>query len=154
VGGAPEGLADAALREAGRVPLVLDAVALARHARDLPQLAAATAREARLTGAGVVLGPLDDLPDKPSERTHVLRTVCAALSGIPLFTYGSQVWDPAWAVRTPVSFTVGTSSPGQQAVRWRFALEAAGAPDGSGSEDLARAVAAHRLDSGQLRRAA
>ncbi|MFF0714418.1 AAA family ATPase [Streptomyces bauhiniae] len=154
VGGAPEGLADAALREAGRVPLVLDAVALARHARDLPQLAAAAAREARLTGAGVVLGPLDDLPDKPSERTHVLRTVCAALSGIPLFTYGAQVWDPGWAVRTPVSFTVSTSSPEQQAVRWRFALEAAGAPDGSGGEDLARAVAAHRLDSGQLRRAA
>ncbi|MGV9320122.1 ATP-binding protein [Streptomyces sp. NPDC003660] len=154
VGGAPEGLADAALRETGRTPLVLDATALSRHARDLPALAAAAAREARLTGAGVVLGPLDHLPDKPSERTHVLRTVCSALSGIPLFTYGSQVWDPGWAARTPVSFTVGTSSPEQQAVRWRFALEASGAPDGSGVEDLARAVAAHRLDSGQLRRAA
>ncbi|MFJ4005112.1 ATP-binding protein [Streptomyces sp. NPDC090023] len=154
VGGAPEGLADAALRETGRTPLVLDATALSRQARDLPGLAASAAREARLTGAGVVLGPLDDLPDKPSERTHVLRTVCAALSGIPLFTYGSQVWDPGWAARTPVSFTVGTSSPEQQAVRWRFALEASGAPDASASEDLARAVSAHRLDSGQLRRAA
>ncbi|MGC4998733.1 MULTISPECIES: ATP-binding protein [unclassified Streptomyces] len=155
LGGAPEGLADAALREAGRLPLVLDAAALARHARALPELAAAAAREARLTGAGVVLGPLDDLPDKPSERTDVLRTVCAALSGIPLFTYGTQGWDPGWAVRTPVSFVVGKSSPEQQAVRWRFALEAAGAPpDKTAGEEPARAVAAHRLDSGQLRRAA
>ncbi|MEU6394384.1 ATP-binding protein [Streptomyces sp. NPDC046939] len=155
-GGAPEGLAGAALRAAGRRPLVLDAAALARRPGDLPELAATAAREARLTGAGVVLGPLEALPDQPSERAHALRTWCAALSGVPLFTYGGQGWDPDWAARTPVTLTVTGASPGQQATRWRYALEAASeesAPEAD-VEALARAVAAHRLDSGQLRRAA
>ncbi|MEU7410118.1 AAA family ATPase [Streptomyces sp. NPDC042638] len=155
-GGAPEGLADAALRVSGRRPLVLDAAALARHGRELAELAGTAAREARLTDAGVVLGPLEALPDKPSERAHALRTVCAALSGIPLFSYGSQGWDPAWAARTPVTLTVTTAAPEQQVARWRYALETAAGQDSApvDFDTLARSVAAHRLDSGQLRRAA
>lgn len=155
-GGAPEGLADAALRACGRRPLVLDPAALARHGRELAELAGTAAREARLTGAGVVLGPLEALPDKPSERAHALRTVCAALSGIPLFTHGSQGWDPAWAARTPVTLTVTTAAPEQQVARWRYALETAADEDAApvDFDALARSVAAHRLDSGQLRRAA
>lgn len=155
-GGAPEGLAGAALRAVGRRPLVLDAAALARRPHELAELAAVAAREAHLTGAGVVLGPLDALPDRPSERAHALRTWCGALSGVPLFTYGGQGWDPDWAARTPVTLTVTGASPGQQAARWRYALEAAaeeGAPEAD-VEALARSVAAHRLDSRQLRRAA
>ncbi|MFF9688451.1 ATP-binding protein [Streptomyces sp. NPDC014623] len=156
VGGAPEGPAGAALRASGRPPLVLDAAALARRAGDLPELARAAALDARLTGAGVVIGPLDVLPDKPSERAHMLRTLCSALSGVPLFTYGPDGWDPAWADRTPVTLTVGPPSPEQQVARWRHALEAA-TDGGQPVEDvdvLARSVAAHRLDAGQLRRAA
>ncbi|MEG3628141.1 ATP-binding protein [Streptomyces poriticola] len=155
-GGAPEGLAGAALRASGRHPLVLDTTALARHSGELAALARVAAREARLTGAGVVLGPLEALPDRPADRAHALRTLCRALSGIPLFTYGSDGWDPAWAARTPVTLTVPAPSPGQQVARWRYALEAAGG-DGTPPADvepLARSVAAHRLDSGQVRRAA
>ncbi|MYX97907.1 AAA family ATPase, partial [Streptomyces sp. SID486] len=138
---------------------VLDAAALARRDRELAALAGAAAREARLTDAGVVLGPLEALPDKPSERAHALRTVCAALSGVPLFTYGSQGWDPAWAARTPVTLTVTTAAPEQQVARWRYALETAADANGEDTapvdfDALARSVAAHRLDSGQLRRAA
>ncbi|MCS0600118.1 ATP-binding protein [Streptomyces sp. LP11] len=155
-GGAPEGLADAALRASGRRPLVLDAALLARHRGEPAELAATAAREARLTGAGVVLGPLDALPDKPSELARVLRTVCTALSGLPLFTYGSQGWDPAWAARAPVTLTVAAASPEGQAARWRYALETAAGEDAApGDVDaLARSVAAHRLDAGQVRRAA
>jgi predicted nucleic acid-binding protein len=155
-GGAPEGLADAALRVSGRRPLVLDAAALARHGRELAELAGTAAREARLTDAGVVVGPLEALPDKPSERAHALRTVCAALSGLPLFTYGAHGWDPAWAARTPVTLTVTTAAPEQQVARWRHALETAAGQDTApvDLDTLARSVAAHRLDSGQLRRAA
>ncbi|MCX3059540.1 ATP-binding protein, partial [Streptomyces beihaiensis] len=155
----------AAARTAGLDPLVLDAAALARHPADVPALARAAAREARLTGAGVVLGPLEGLPPEPAERARVLRELCAALRGTPLLVHGTVGWDPAWAADTPVVLTVQAPAPERQAARWRHALgRAAGAEagaDNSGEaprtgdvEALARAVAAHRLDSGQLRRAA
>ncbi|MFC5656003.1 ATP-binding protein [Streptomyces nogalater] len=150
------GLAVAALRAADLRPLVLDAAALARRSGDVPELARVTALEARLTGAGVVLGPLEALPDEPAERARTLRTLCTALRGIPLLIHGTTGWDPAWAADTPVVLTVPAPSPERQAARWRHALERA-AGDGpvpGDTEALARAVAAHRLDSGQLRRAA
>lgn len=153
-GGAPEGLAGAALRAAGRGALVLDAAALARRPGELPALAAVAAREARLTGAGIVLGPLEALPDQPSERAHALRTLCASVAGVPLFTYGTGGWDPAWAAATPVTLTVPVASPEQQVARWREALGRAGGGEAGDADALARSVGAHRLDSGQLRRAA
>ncbi|MFE5481662.1 ATP-binding protein [Streptomyces sp. NPDC056527] len=160
-GGDPEGLAAAALRAGGLRPLFLDAASLARHAADrhttaVPELARAAAREARLTGAGIVLGPLEELPDKPAERTHLLRTLCAQLRGIPLFTHGTSGWEPAWAADTPVTVAVAAASPDRQVARWRHALERATGDDAAtaDADALARSVAAHRLDAGQLRRAA
>ncbi|MEV6264218.1 ATP-binding protein [Streptomyces sp. NPDC051784] len=156
-GGDAEGLAVAALLTAGLRPLVVDAAALARRSADVPELARVTAREARLTRAGVTLGPLESLPVEPSERARTLREMCAALRGIPLLTHGAGGWDPQWAADTPVTLAVAAPSPERQAARWRHALErAAGAetgPEGA-YEGLAHAVAAHRLDSGQVRRAA
>lgn len=155
-GGDAEGLATAALRAAGLRPLVLDAVALARRSGEVPELARVAGLEARLTGAGVVLGPVEALPAEPVERARTLGVLCAALRGIPLFTHGTVGWDPAWAADAPVVLTVAAPSPGRQAARWRHALDRA-AGDGSvtgDAEALAAAVAAHRLDSGQLRRAA
>ncbi|MEU8758933.1 ATP-binding protein [Streptomyces sp. NPDC048659] len=162
-GGDPAGLAVAALRARGLGALPLDAAALGHRPADaLAPLARTVAREARLTGAGVLLGPLEELPDRPGERARVLRTVAAELRGIPLFTYGSGDWDPAWAPDAPVVLPVPAPSPERQAARWRHALADASerygdgggqhAPDDAGP--LARAVAAHRLDAGQVRRAA
>lgn len=159
-GGDAEELAVAALRCAGRPPLVLDAAALARQADALAPLVRVAAREARLTGAGIVIGPLEALPDKPSARAHALRELCAALRGLPLFTYGASGWEPAWAAETPVTWTVAAPSPEQQAQRWRDALARAAAEHATApgtppdTDTLVRAVAAHRLDSGQVRRAA
>ncbi|MEV5725269.1 ATP-binding protein [Streptomyces pharetrae] len=155
-GGDAQGLATAAVRAAGLRPLVLDAAALAPRSGDVPELARVAAREARLTGAGVVLGPLEALPAEPAERARTLRTLCTALRGTPLLTHGTVGWDPAWAADTPVVLTVAAPAPERQAARWRHALERA-AGDGGVPGDaaaLARAVAAHRLDSGQVRRAA
>ncbi|MFJ8073351.1 ATP-binding protein [Streptomyces sp. NPDC096176] len=155
-GGDAEGLAAAALHSAGLRTLVLEAAALARRSGDVPELARTTAREALLAGAGVVLGPLEALPAEPAERARTLRALCTALRGIPLFTHGTTGWDPVWAADTPVALTVSAPSPERQAARWRYALERA-AGDGTMTGDadtLAEAVAAHRLDAGQLRRAA
>ncbi|MEU6461229.1 ATP-binding protein [Streptomyces sp. NPDC046976] len=155
-GGDASGLAVAALRAAGLRPLVLDAAALARHSADVPALARVAALEARLSGAGVVLGPLKALPPEPALRDRVIRDLCAALRGLPLFLYGTDGWDPTWAADTPVVLPVAPPSPERQAIRWRHALERAGS-DGiapAEAESLASAVAAHRLDGGQLRRAA
>ncbi|MGK5449943.1 ATP-binding protein [Streptomyces radiopugnans] len=164
LGGDAAGLAVAALRAAGLRALALDAAALARRPSDVPHLARVAALEAHLTGAGVVVGPLEALPADPAERTRALGALCAALRGIPLLTHGTTGWDPAWAADTPVTVTVPAPSPERQAERWLHALEraAGGGPvagstadsTAGGAEALARAVAAHRLDSGQLRRAA
>ncbi|WNI19653.1 ATP-binding protein [Actinacidiphila sp. ITFR-21] len=155
-GGDAPGLAVAALRAAGLRPLVLDAAALFQRPADVPALAAVAALEARLTGAGVVLGPLEALPGEPAERGRGLGEVCAALRGTPVFLYGAAGWDPRWAADTPVVLPVPPPAPSRQAERWRHALRAAGAADLPDREvgALARAVAAHRLDGGQLRRAA
>ncbi|KOV67658.1 ATPase [Streptomyces sp. MMG1121] len=155
-GGDAPGLAAAALRTAGLGTLVLDAAALARRSADLPALARVAALEARLTGAGVIIGPLEELPPAPAERARSTGELCAALRGIPLFTHGTEGWDPAWAADTPAVLPVAPPSPARQAARWRHALALAGA-DGSArgeADALAEAVAAHRLDGGQLRRAA
>ncbi|NEA68483.1 ATP-binding protein, partial [Streptomyces sp. SID12488] len=151
-GGDAAGLAIAALSAAGLRPLVLDATALARRSGDVPELARIAALEARLTGAGVVLGPLEALPGEPTERARTLGALCAALRGIPLFTHGTVGWAPEWAADSPVVLTVPAPSPERQAARWRYALGRASG-DGFGTGDaaaLAEAVAAHRLDSGQL----
>ncbi|MEV4442586.1 ATP-binding protein [Streptomyces sp. NPDC049577] len=155
-GGDAPGLAVAALRTAGLLPLVLDAAALARRPGDVPALARVAALEARLTGAGVILGPLEALPGQPGERARALREMCATLRGTPLFTYGADGWDPAWAADAPVVLPVSPPSPARQAARWRHALGLAGGGDleREDADALARAVAAHRLDGGQLRRAA
>ncbi|MFK0227662.1 AAA family ATPase [Streptomyces sp. NPDC090303] len=156
-GGDAEGLAAAALAEAGLGTLVLDATALARRPADVPALARVLAREARLTGSGVVLGPLTALPGEPAERERVLASLCAALRGLPLLTHGTIGWDPVWSADTPVVLDVGPPSPERLAARWRHALDRAAGAGGAATGDvgaLARAVAAHRLDAGQLRRAA
>ncbi|MGQ5227560.1 ATP-binding protein [Streptomyces sp. yara] len=135
-GGDAEGLAAAALHTAGLRPLALDAVALARRPAEVPELARAVAREARLTGAGVVLGPLEALPAEPADRVRTLQALCAALHGIPLFTHGTGGWAPEWAADTPVVLTVPAPSPERQAARWRHALERA-AGDGSATSGVA-----------------
>ncbi|OXY95836.1 AAA family ATPase [Streptomyces diastatochromogenes] len=163
-GGDAAGLAAAALHAAGLRPLVLDPVALARHPSDVPELARIAALEARLIGAGVVVGPLEALPGEPAERARTLGALCSALRGIPLITHGTVGWAPEWAADTPVALTVPAPSPERQAERWRHALQRAAENNADNSsrdglalgdvDALAEAVAAHRLDSGQLRRAA
>ncbi|MER6301836.1 ATP-binding protein [Kitasatospora sp. NPDC001539] len=155
-GGHAGPLAAAALAADGRPPLVVDAAALA--ARPPGGTLRVLAREARLGGGGVVLGPLDrlepDRADRP-ERAGLLRDLCAELAGVPLIVYGPQVWDPAWARQSPVVVTAPAPDAGDRTELWSRALAAAGTPlSAELAEGLADAVAAYRVDREKLERAA
>ncbi|WP_406253419.1 ATP-binding protein [Streptomyces atratus] len=158
-GGDPGKLAVEALLAAGRRPLVVDIAALAA----LPEPAEAVrtlAAEARLSGGGVVLGPLEALAPERPERARLLSGVCAAVGGAPLVAYGKKNWDPLWTAESPVPVPVLSPGPGGVARQWRRALAEAGAsvglPAGSASadEELVGATASYRLDSEQVRKAA
>lgn len=139
-------LAVAALAADGPPPLVVEAAVLA--ARPPGATVRVLAREARLGGGGVLLGPLDRLEPERPERAALLRELCAELAGVPLVVHGPQVWDPAWAARSPVVVTVPPPDARVRAEQW------AGALDAELDEELTEAVAAYRLDREQLARAA
>ncbi|MEU9047885.1 MULTISPECIES: ATP-binding protein [unclassified Kitasatospora] len=144
----------AALAADGRPPLVIDAAALA--ARPSPGIVRVLAREARLAGGGVVLGPLDRLEPERPERAALLRDLCAELAGVPLIVHGPQVWDPAWSRESPLVITVPPPDARGRTERWARALTGpsdGGEPDPL-SEELAEAVAAYRVDQEKLERAA
>ncbi|MEU3559441.1 ATP-binding protein [Kitasatospora sp. NPDC006786] len=166
-GGHAGPLAVAALAADGPPPLVVDAAALA--ARPPEATVRVLAREARLGGGGVVLGPLDRFEPERPERAALLRELCAELAGVPLVVHGPQVWDPVWAARSPVVLTVPPPDARDRAGQWARALGAepgASEPRGESGEEpgqepgeelpeeLAEAVAAYRLDQEQLARAA
>ncbi|MEV1044811.1 ATP-binding protein [Streptomyces sp. NPDC049916] len=158
-GGDPRGLAAEALRAAGLRPLTVDVAALAATAEPAP-LVRTLATEARLSGAGVILGPLETLAPERPEGARVLAALCAALHGTPLVAYGKKNWDPLWAAESPVPVVVPPPGPERAARRWRRALadaaRTAGLPAGQAApgDELIEATASYRLDSDQLRRAA
>ncbi|TCO55780.1 ATP-binding protein [Actinocrispum wychmicini] len=90
--GDPSDKAVRVLAAAGRPALVADARQLDGHM-------AVLVREARLRGAGIVLGPVDALGDK-------LRDLVARTPDLPTILFGRGYWDPRWGDRTPVSLTV------------------------------------------------
>ncbi|MFL6125883.1 ATP-binding protein, partial [Actinophytocola sp.] len=140
--GADAGLeAVAALAEAGREALVVDVVALADL--DDPPVDAVV-REARLRGAGIVLGPLEALPP---QRARLLRRFAAA--DVPVVFHGQQFWDPRWT--DAVTVTVPPLDPGRRSARWATALTGAtGAPP---APDLLAALAGFRLGVAEVDRA-
>ncbi|MFJ2867501.1 AAA family ATPase [Kitasatospora sp. NPDC087314] len=158
-GGSAGRLAVDALAGIGRQALVVDVAALAARPPDAG--VRALAREARLTGSGVVLGPLERLEPERPEQARLLRELCTELAGVPLLVHGTRAWDPVWARESPVVVVAPPLDPGQRAERWAHALRTAtggpdqGAPDeGALSHDLAEAVAPYQLDEDQVTRAA
>ncbi|MFI1990104.1 ATP-binding protein [Actinoplanes sp. NPDC020271] len=138
--GAAEDLAVAALTLAGRPALRLDLDAVAASPAPAEVVAAAV-REARLTGSGLVAGPVE--PD----RMGTLRGLLDAAA--PVVLTGRTRWDPLWAEQAPVLVTappVGT----ERLDLWRSAL---GAPVADGV-DVARELAPYTLDAAQARKAA
>ncbi|MFF7633295.1 ATP-binding protein [Kitasatospora sp. NPDC008050] len=168
-GGTAGPLSAAALAGSGRRPLVVDVTALAaRPADEAVRALVPLVREARLTGGGVVLGPLDQLAPERPERAQLLRELCARLAGVPLVVHGSLAWDPHWAAESPVVLVLPPPDPRRRAERWARAVSGApggelagevggeldGEVSGAPGAELAEALAPYRLDEDQLARAA
>ncbi|WP_406412246.1 ATP-binding protein [Streptomyces halstedii] len=156
-GGDPARLAVDALLAGGRRPLVVDPEALVADPAPA-RLAQALVTEARLSGGGLVLGPVDAMDPRRPERARLLRELCAAAAGVPLVTYGSKGWDPWWTRESPVRFAVAPPPAARRTRQWERALaDAAGSGPGEPApldDALADAVAPYRLDAEQVRKAA
>lgn len=129
----------AALAAAGLGAVVLDVAALTDQEHpDLP----AVIREARLRGAGVVLGPLEPLAP---ERVRLLRELVALAGDLPVVLHGRQHWDPGWTARPVLSVPVDPPPPAERAAWWSRAL--------GGEPAFAAHLTGYRLGSQEVERA-
>ncbi|MGH3622103.1 MAG: ATP-binding protein [Sciscionella sp.] len=138
-------LAAAALREAGYGVLFVDLTRLV-DVTHLAYLARIIAREATLTGSGVVVGPVNAVP---AERRGALRALCELAP--PVLLTGSGGWDPHWtAPAVPLCLDVPAPSTLDRRQLWRAQLNGAAAPD----LDPAAETDGFRLGPEQIERAA
>ncbi|MFI7426477.1 AAA family ATPase [Micromonospora sp. NPDC049836] len=141
-GGSATALAVAALDGAGHRAIVVDLPRLAADPQPA-ELATALVREAVLTGAGLVVGPVQG-----DEPWAVWSRLTAA--GAPVLAYGAQPWDPAWTALAPLQVEVAPLTADERAAVWRAAL-----PDGlADGLDPAGATAQFVLGAPAIRRAA
>ncbi|TQK44172.1 ATPase family protein associated with various cellular activities (AAA) [Streptomyces sp. SLBN-118] len=144
-GGAARLLAASALAACGSHALGLD---LGRAVRDTDpgELMAIAAREARLTDAALVAGPVEATADHP----QVVRRLAG--SPVPVLLVGSMTWDPAWAAAPALLIDVPPLVPEERITLWRAAL---GTPETLDLDlDLPRVTAPFLLAPDQVARAA
>lgn len=141
-GGSALALGVAALDRAGRSALIVDLPRLAAHP-DPAELARVALREAVLTGAGILIGPVDG-----SEPWSVWSQLGQGIA--PTLAFGSQTWDPSWSARPPLQVDVTPLSSADRAAVWRASLTGALAE----GVDPAAATAQFILGAPAIRRAA
>jgi len=137
-------LASSAFQQVGRPTLALDLERL-RTEDDLATVAALTAREAGMTGAGVVAGPIEVLI---ARGLPAVRAFSEMASMVVLV--GARSWDPAWARDVPFLIDAPVPDAAQRAELWRRNLDGDTPP----GLDLAGTMAQFRLTAEQVHRAA
>src|SRR5438477_1833865 len=137
-------LASSAFEQVGRPTLALDLERL-RSDDDPTMVAALTAREAGLTGAGVVAGPVEVLFARGLPAVRAFSEMPALIVLV-----GSRSWDPAWARDVPFVCEAPVPDVVQRAELWRRNLNGDTPP----GLDLAGAMAQFRLTAEQVHRAA
>src|SRR5256712_2653575 len=137
-------LAASAFAQVGRPTLALDLERL-RPDDDLATVAALTAREAGLTGAGIVAGPVEVLIAKGLPAVRAFSEMSALVVLV-----GARSWDPAWARDVPFIFEAPIPDAALRAELWRLNLDGDTPP----GLDLAGTMAQFRLTAEQVRRAA
>jgi hypothetical protein len=137
-------LAGAALGEAGLGTVAIDLAPL-DGADAVGALTLAAVREARLRGAGLVVGPVERLAEL--DRAALRR---ATEAGWPLVLTGARSWDPDWSRSVPVVVELDAPGHDARAEMWRDALDGA-LPK---KLDAAAATSAFQLGPEQVERAA
>ncbi|MEA2633932.1 MAG: hypothetical protein QOH92_699 [Chloroflexota bacterium] len=137
-------LASSAFRQIGRPTLALDLERL-RSDDDPAMVAALTAREAGLTSAGVVAGPVEVLFAKGLPAVRAFSEMPALIVLV-----GSRSWDPGWARDVPFICEAPVPDALQRAELWRRNLNG----DTPSGLDLAGTMAQFRLTAEQVHRAA
>jgi hypothetical protein len=137
-------LASSAFAQLGRPTLSLDLERL-RNEDDLSTVAALTAREAGLTGAGVVAGPVEVLIARGLPAVRAFSEMPAMIVLV-----GARSWDPGWARDVPFICEAPVPDAVQRAELWRRNLDGDTPP----GLDLAGTMAQFRLTAEQVHRAA
>ena len=137
-------LASSAFTRVGWPTLALDLERL-RPEDDLPMVAALTAREAGLTGAGVVAGPIEVLIARGLPAVRAFSEMPATV-----ILVGARTWDPAWARDVPFICEAPIPDAAHRAELWRRNLNGDTPP----GLDLAGTMAQFRLTAEQVHRAA
>ncbi len=116
-GGSGQALAAAALTATDRPVLVADAGRLVGEP-SATGVAHALIREARLTGAGVIVEPVETLV---TEAPAALRLLAAAPA--PVLFVGAATWDPHWAQELPLQLDAAPATAAERSTAWRAALD-------------------------------
>jgi len=137
-------LASSAFAQVGRPTLALDLERL-RNEDDVVTVAALSAREAGLTGAGIVAGPVEVLIARGLPAVRAFSEMPALIVLV-----GARSWDPGWARDVPFICEAPIPDALQRAELWRRNLNGDTPP----SLDLAGTMAQFRLTAEQVHRAA
>ncbi len=137
-------LASSAFEQVGRPTLALDLERL-RPEDDVPLVAALAAREAGLTGAAIVAGPVEVLIARGLPAVRAFSEMPALVVVV-----GARSWDPGWARDVPFVCEAPIPDALQRAELWRRNLNG----DTPTGLDLAGTMAQFRLTAEQVHRAA
>src|SRR5438128_10034381 len=137
-------LASSAFAQVGRPTLALDLERL-RTEDDVVTVAALSAREAGLTGAGIVAGPVEVLIARGLPAVRAFSEMPALIVLV-----GARSWDPGWARDVPFIGEAPIPDALQRAELWRRNLDGDTPP----GLDLAGTMAQFRLTAEQVHRAA
>jgi hypothetical protein len=144
IGTAGRSLAAAAIAYAGLVPLSLDLRRLPAGARP-EELALLAQREARLRGAGLIIGPIEALAAAGPAAVRAF-----AESPCPTVLVGARGWDPEWSCEPAFVVDAPVPSFDERRAMWMRALDG----DRPVSIDPASTTIQFRLTPEQVGRAA
>ncbi|WP_075744047.1 MULTISPECIES: ATP-binding protein [Actinoalloteichus] len=146
----------ATLAAARRDALVIDATRLIQvtESSALRDLLLLVAREARLRGAGLILGPVETLDPARPERRPLLPAFAALAEWIPVLLHGVRGWDPQWTEDSPITVAVPVPTSDDRAALWRDAVAEITGGRLTGAEVPGGLLAGYRLGAEQVRQAA
>lgn len=144
-GSAARSLAADGLARAGLGALMVD-LGLLAAGDDPAGLLDVVGREARLTGSGVVAGPVEALATRSPSAVRALTGLAA-----PVVVVGRSGWDPAWAGAVPALLGAPTLDIGPRAGLWRRSLGDSGVdPDAASAFRLAPEAIARSAEAARL----